>query len=193
MKRLTCDNPKDNLETALNLFYIKDHETWVRGGGPAPEYADISLFDFIRRAVAAHIPDADLPEDNDDLSMMMAEWLMDDIESAEGILSLLYTAAWTYAELRYRLAAYEDLMDLDRLREIVLAEQEGRLTMRARGVGHKCGSCDNFIPGEGTGPGYCKLRKSLLNNYGGFTGREFRPYKSRKACSNGYVPKGGDK
>ena len=108
MRRLTTNAPKDNLETALNLFYIKDHETWVRGGGLAPEYADISLFDFIRRAVAVHIPDTELPEDNDDLSMMMAEWLMDDIDTAEGIMALLYTAAWAYAELRYRLAAYED-------------------------------------------------------------------------------------
>lgn len=108
MKRLTTNDPKDNMETAFNLFCIKDHEVWVRGGGLAPEYADISLFDFIRRAVAAHIPDAELPEDDDDLSMMMAEWLMDDIGTAEGVLGLLYTAAWAYAELRHRLAAYED-------------------------------------------------------------------------------------
>lgn len=35
MNRLTTDKPRDNTETALNLFYIKGHETWVRGGGPA--------------------------------------------------------------------------------------------------------------------------------------------------------------
>ena len=63
MKRLTTDTQKDNLEAALNLFYIKDHETWVRGYGPAPEYADVSLFDLTRDIVKTHIPDVELPED----------------------------------------------------------------------------------------------------------------------------------
>ena len=108
MKRLTTDTPKDNLETALNLFYIKDHETWVRGYGPAPEYADVSLFDLTRDIVKTHIPDAELPADNDNLSNMMPEWLMDGIDSAEGIVALLYTAAWAYAELRHKLLRYED-------------------------------------------------------------------------------------
>lgn len=108
MKRLTTDTPKDNLEAALNLFYIKDHETWVRGGGPGPEYADVSLFSFIRDVVKTHIPDVELPEDDDDLSNMMPEWLMDGIDSAEGIVALLYTAAWAYAELRHKLMRYED-------------------------------------------------------------------------------------
>lgn len=108
MKRLTTDTPKDNLEAALNLFYIKDHETWVLGGGPGPEYADVSLFDFIRDVAETHIPDVELPEDNDDLADMMPEWLMDGIESVEGVVALLYTAAWAYAELRHKLMQYED-------------------------------------------------------------------------------------
>lgn len=29
--RLTTDTPKNNLEMALNLFYAKDKEVWVRG------------------------------------------------------------------------------------------------------------------------------------------------------------------
>ena len=33
MKRLTTNCPDNNLDAALNLFYIKDSETWVRGGG----------------------------------------------------------------------------------------------------------------------------------------------------------------
>lgn len=122
MKRLTTDTPKDNLETALNLFYIKDHETWVRGYGPAPEYADVSLFDLTRDIVKTHIPDAELPADNDDLSNMMPEWLMDGIDSAEGVVALLYTAAWAYAELRHKLMRYED------------AEQDGRLVVLRDGV-----------------------------------------------------------
>ena len=30
MNRITTDHPSDNIETALNLFYIKNGETWVR-------------------------------------------------------------------------------------------------------------------------------------------------------------------
>lgn len=108
MERLTTDTPKDNLEMALNLFYIKDHETWVRGYGPAPEYADVSLFDLTRDIVKTHIPDAELPADDDAFSNMMPEWLMDGIDSAEGIIALLYTAAWAYAELRNKLMRYEE-------------------------------------------------------------------------------------
>lgn len=148
MKRLTTDTPKDNLETALNLFYIKDHETWVRGYGPAPEYADVSLFDLTRDIVKTHIPDVELPEDDDDLSNMMPEWLMDGIDSAEGIVALLYTAAWAYAELRHKLMRYEDTgltpeeiknaldvndiipeinVTVDHIRDLLQAEQDGRL------------------------------------------------------------------
>lgn len=64
MKRLTTDNPKDNIEAALNLFYIKGHETWVRGGGTGPEYADVRLFDYTRQLIKAHIPDVDLGMDD---------------------------------------------------------------------------------------------------------------------------------
>lgn len=116
MKRLTTDAPKDNIENALNLFYIKDEWTWVRGGGPAPDYADISLCDFVRMLVKAHIPDSpELPTDDDNLSMMMAEWLMDAPDTAEGAIALLYTAGWAFAELRHRLAYYEDLEEQGRL------------------------------------------------------------------------------
>ena len=108
MKRLTTDTPKNNLQAALNLFYIKDYETWVRGYGPAPEYADVCLFGLTRDIVKTHIQDVELPEDDDDLSNMMPEWLMDGIDSAEGIVALLYTAAWAYAELRHKLMRYED-------------------------------------------------------------------------------------
>lgn len=156
MKRLTTDTPKDNIETSLNLFYVKDGWTWIRGGGPAPDYADISLNDFVRMLVKANIPDnPELPENDDDLSMMMAEWLMDDPASAEGIIALLYTAGWAFAELRHLLAAYEDTglepeeiaevrfliaaernpQKLARLRKLVEADQQGRLVVLPCKVG----------------------------------------------------------
>lgn len=108
MKRLTTDKPDGNVENSLNLFYIKDQWTWVRGGGPAPDYKDVSLCDLVRMMVKANIPDTELPKDDDNLSMMMYEWLMDEPDTAEGIIALLYNAGWAFAELRQRLAAYED-------------------------------------------------------------------------------------
>lgn len=81
MKRLTTETPKDNLEMALNLFYIKDHETWVRGYGPAPEYADVSLFDLTRDIVKTHIPDVELPAENAALRRMI-----DNLTSAQAVM-----------------------------------------------------------------------------------------------------------
>lgn len=133
MKRLTTDNPKDNVENALNLFYIKDRETWVRGGGPWPEYADVSLFDFTRQTVKTHIPDADLPEDDDNLSMMMSEWLYDGTDTAEGLIALLYTAAWSYAELRHRLAEYEDTgLEPKEIKELIHIARAGCASISRR-------------------------------------------------------------
>ena len=65
--------------------------------------------------VKANIPDAELPEDDDALSELMCEWLMYEPTTAEGIISLLYTAGWAFAELRHRLAHYEDLEEQGRL------------------------------------------------------------------------------
>ena len=108
MKRLTTDRPEDNVENTLNLFYIKDKETWIRGGGPAPEYRDVSMDDFMRRMIKEKHLDVKVPEDWQEFSCMMAEWLMDDPESETGLLALLYAAAWGFAEIRERLKRYED-------------------------------------------------------------------------------------
>ena len=51
--RLTTDTPKNNLEMALNLFYVKDKDVWVRGYGK--NGADISLFDLIERLTAENV------------------------------------------------------------------------------------------------------------------------------------------
>ena len=37
MKRLTTDDSKSIL-FGLNLFFVKDGEVWIRGGGPEPDY-----------------------------------------------------------------------------------------------------------------------------------------------------------
>lgn len=47
MKRLTINCPDNNLDAALNLFYIKDSETWVRGGGDGYGWhiSDLRIYD----------------------------------------------------------------------------------------------------------------------------------------------------
>ena len=108
MKRLTTNCPDNNLDAALNLFYIKDFETWVRGGGDGPDYPDIRLYDFIRKAAKILLPDLDFPMDDDGVGYAMGELLLDGPDEPTGLLALLYTAAWSYAELRGRLMQYED-------------------------------------------------------------------------------------
>ena len=108
MKRLTTNCPDNNLDAALNLFYIKDSETWVRGGGDGPDYPDIRLYDFIRKAAKILLPDLEFPMDDDGVDYAMGELLLDGPDEPTGLLALLYTAAWSYAELRDRLMQYED-------------------------------------------------------------------------------------
>lgn len=108
MKRLTTNCPDNNLDAALNLFYIKGSETWVRGGGDGPDYPDIRIYDFIRKAAKILLPDLDFPMDDDGIDYAMSELLLDGSDEPTGLLALLYTAAWSYAELRGRLMQYED-------------------------------------------------------------------------------------
>ncbi len=158
MKRLTTNCPDNNLDAALNLFYIKDFETWVRGGGDGPDYPDIRLYDFIRKAAKILLPDLDFPMDDDGVDYAMGELLLDGPDEPTGLLALLYTAAWSYAELRGRLMQYETTgltpeeidmdheaaeqlrhlcrdFDLDRLEELAEADKNGRLVVLPCKVG----------------------------------------------------------
>ena len=159
MKRLTTNCPDSNLDAALNLFYIKDFETWVRGGGDGPDYPDIRLYDFIRKAAKILLPDLDFPMDDDGVDYAMGELLLDGPDEPTGLLALLYTAAWSYAELRGRLMQYEDTCmtpvevstlvkdwsdlctivgecgGLDRVRRLAEADRDGRLVVQPCKVG----------------------------------------------------------
>lgn len=158
MKRLTTNCPDNNLDAALNLFYIKDFETWVRGGGDGPDYPDIRLYDFIRKAAKILLPDLDFPMDDDGVDYAMGELLLDGPDEPTGLLALLYTAAWSYAELRGRLMQYEDTglspqacaeareagkvlsscgISFRRFAELLTAERDGRLVVLPCKVGDK--------------------------------------------------------
>ena len=106
--RLTTNTPQGNLEQSLNLFYAKDGKTWVRGYGE--NGTDIALLDLIRKIVRRHTKYAAFPEtmSDSDISFTMAEWLVDGTDSIEGVLALLYQAAWVCAELREHLKQFED-------------------------------------------------------------------------------------
>lgn len=162
MHRLTTDTPKDNFEMALNLFYVKDKEVWVRGYGK--NGADISLFDLSRDLTRWNCPYVDLDISDDSFSMMMAEWLWEDVESFEHVLALLYQAAWVCAELREHLKQFEDTkrtpeqiealeaaimgkavaqitefegLPVARLRELAVADKEGRVVVLPCKVGER--------------------------------------------------------
>ena len=68
----------------------------------------MSLDDFMRRMIKEKHLDVKVPEDWQEFSCMMAEWLMDDPESETGMMALMYAAAWGFAEIRERLKRYED-------------------------------------------------------------------------------------
>lgn len=106
-KPVVSDDPQDNVSTALNLFYVKDGWTWVRGGGPGPAYADISLNDYVRMIARDHGLEIAKSSDEDEISIEMAELLLDGTSTIDGIVATLYTAGWAFAELRERLKGYE--------------------------------------------------------------------------------------
>ena len=107
MKRFTTDTPESNMQSAYNLFYIKDQETWVRGGGPEPDYADISLYDFMRRLIEIHNLEIDTSS-NENMGDNLYELLFDNVDTLEGVAALLYASAWAFSVLREELKAYED-------------------------------------------------------------------------------------
>lgn len=108
--RLTHRKPDDNVTAALNLFYCKDMTTWVRGGGPAPEYPDVKLDDWIRGVVKKFKADIDVDAMNDEeLNMAMAELtIFEDMETIEDLIALFYNAAWAFSALNAKLTEYED-------------------------------------------------------------------------------------
>lgn len=107
-RRLTTDSPVSNVETALNLFYGSGGEVWVRSGGPAPEFQDVTLYEFIRRIIIEHGAKIETDTSNEELGDDLTEALFDGPETTEGLIATLYTAAWAFAELRERLKEYED-------------------------------------------------------------------------------------
>lgn len=129
VKRLTTDDKK-NILYIFNLFYVKGREVYVLGGGPGPEYKDVTLVQWIRAAAQKHGLNI-AAEDPESLGDEMYDALQDGDETVEGIVALMHAAAIQAAEMRERLKLIEDTLgddyDLDRLRELVQADRDGRV------------------------------------------------------------------
>lgn len=128
IQRITTDD-ENSINYWLNVFFAKNNEVWIRGGSPEPGYPDCSLVDLLNRAAKA----VGIPLDENDPETMgeiMYEYLQYGPEEREGVLGFLNLAAIQATELRYRLKMIEDILgdgyDLDRLREIVDADRDGR-------------------------------------------------------------------
>ena len=128
MKRLTTDD-SNSILLGINLFFVKDREVWIRGGGPEPDYPDCTLTNWINRAAAVQGIELGA-DDAESLGDVMYDCLQYGVDATEGILALLHAAAVQAAEMRGRLADIEDILgdsyDLDRLQELVKADRDGR-------------------------------------------------------------------
>lgn len=131
MDRMTTDNEKHGL-FFLNTFYGKDGQVWVRGGGPAPGYEDCTLVDFLSRAAISLGISLD-EEDPEIVGEIMYDNLQFGPMECDGVLGFLWLAAVQAVEMRGRLKMIENILgdnyDLDRLREIVDADREGRCVL----------------------------------------------------------------
>lgn len=96
------DTSDSNFITALNLFFVRNGEAYVRGYGENGE--DISLIDFVKKIANQQM--ISIPYE---ISDYLTDCLLDnEPESKEGLLALFYTAGWAFAEIRERLKKYEE-------------------------------------------------------------------------------------
>lgn len=128
MKRLTTDDVNSIL-FGLNLFFVKDNEVWIHGGGPEPNYPDCTLTDWINRAASGQGIELGA-DDAESLGNVMYDCLQLGADATEGILALLHAAAVEAAEMRGRLEMIEEILgdeyDLDHLQELAEADRDGR-------------------------------------------------------------------
>ena len=128
MKRLTTDDAQSILY-GLNLIFVKDGEVWIRGGGPAPDYPDCTLVEYIGRIAEMHHLDI-VSRDAESLGDEMYDCLQYGVEELEGVVAVLHAAAVQAAEMRGRLSDIEDILggdyDLDKLRDLVDADRVKR-------------------------------------------------------------------
>lgn len=187
MNRLTTDDEK-SMFYCFNLFYAKDREIWVRGGGAWPEYKDVTLVQWIRSAASKHGLNL-TAEDPEHLGDEMYDALQDGDETVEGIVALLHAAAVQATEMRERLKTIEDILgndyDLDHIKNMVEADQDGRIKILPEGDQGTCGTCNHFRRTPGTNSGSCDVKKFKKDRYGKEDrSRKFVAQRSTKGCKH---------
>lgn len=75
-----------------------------------------------------------------------------------------------------------DTYDLDRLRELVKADKQGRVKIYPKSENSTCGSCGHFHRIAGTRRGTCDVKPFATTRRGASWGYEFMASQSRKAC-----------
>lgn len=87
-----------------------------------------------------------------------------------------------------RMGTIEDILgndcDLDRLRELVEADREGRIKIHPKPENNTCGACGHFHRIAGRRCGTCDVQSRYRDKYGREDDRRgtFAPSQSRKAC-----------
>lgn len=121
MNRLTINkkvNKMNMLELTHNCMYIKDKWSWYR------DYdIDESLIDFIveiSHKLGGNIVTAD-SGDNEAISEELWDNLNYGYDNIDGIIALLYTRLAALANLRQKLAEYEDLEEQNKLLKLPCA------------------------------------------------------------------------
>ena len=89
MKRLTTDNPQDNLEIALNLFYIKTAKRGCAVVGLHPITRTHPCTIGSDQIIKTHSLDIDI-SDNDAMGDCLVDRLLDCTDTLEGVVAHLY-------------------------------------------------------------------------------------------------------
>lgn len=155
MKRLTNNDPMDNLSTVLNYVFSEGGWAHIRHDG---EKEDVPLTEWAKAQCIKHGCDELPGETPEEINETITDCLMD----GDGCpVALAYCFASQAVHLRDRLMAIEDILgddyDLVRLREILQAEKDGRLVVhgwwtaigadkRGRGAIYRCSACNDCYP-----------------------------------------------
>ena len=126
LMRMTSDDP-ECIVRHFNIFFAENGKGYVRSGGA--DNQDIEEMTWIREA-AKNIGAELCSEDDEGLCDELYDNLQYGVECSEGVIAYLYLAVLQAIEMRGRLKDIEDILgdeyDLDRLRELVQADREGR-------------------------------------------------------------------
>lgn len=78
-----------------------------------------------------------------------------------------------------------DKYDIDRLRELMKADQDGRVKILPEGDQGTCGTCNHFRRTPGTNSGGCDVKKFKKDRYGKEDrSRKFVAQRSTKGCKH---------